>query len=197
MTAFTLAHGGLIFAGEGDRDLFCGRCGRLLARGVDPGTVRDLWVVCPKCKWINGLDLGLAWAEHVVKLLTEREFSLERLREIAKDAHNPDISNDEFAARTTDAGPAVSWLRKISVPLLVSILTLLATVYFGIQQLDIAEQTLKASERATQRPLAPRQATYDDVVRLARELHRLQGEIRLRPPPRSTRGGKHGAGKRR
>lgn len=174
---------GIFFNGPGNIDWHCGRCGRVLAVNQAPHSMENLWLTCQDCGWLNGLDMDLGWAEYVMKALLRRKLSLKRIQEIAKDAQDVGLSDEEFADRTADAGPALLWLRKISVPLLVMVLTLLVGVYYNQRELDVSEKALQVAEQAAhstgKRSPTRRQAKPADVQRLVRELHRLQREIRL------------------
>lgn len=193
MSVLVTAHSGVTLRGGGNSAYLCGRCGRILAFGIEANQILNVWVTCPKCEWLNGFDLDLGWAKYVVDQLVERKLSVARLAELLEDARNVSLSPEEFAERNPDAGPAVHWLRRISVSTLVAVLALLSSIYLGQKSLNLAEESLRVDRES--RDLAEGQLkkqaaptlSEEDVLRIARELHKLQEEVRLKPPPDSPR----------
>lgn len=130
-----LVHTGrsIYFEGNDDKqpDWFCGRCGRILAVRIAPGQIRNLWLACPKCSWLNGFDIDLGWAKYVVEELEARRLSLERLEQLLDDLKDESVTTEEFLDRNPDVAGPIAWLARISLPTLVAILTLIYMVYSG------------------------------------------------------------------
>ena len=182
--------GGLIFRGEGDTDFFCGRCGRILAVGVEDQQIANIWIQCPKCQWINGTDMSLAWAQYAIEQLHAAKLSRERVAELREELINLKGSVDEFLDRNPDIAPAARWLVKINAAVLLAVLTLLHSVYSDAASRRIAKDALDAARQprpAQVQDTQPRPLTPDEVHRIAVELHRLQSEVELRRPKSSGR----------
>jgi hypothetical protein len=199
MAIIAYSGAGVPMRGEGSTDFLCGRCGRLLLFAVDPGQIRNLWFTCGKCGWLNGMDIDLGWAQYVIEELETRRLSLERLERLIEDVKTHRGPVDELVERNSDVGPWLRWVARIGVPALLTLLTLLYTIYSTQQshqvaeeQLDVAREQLEVSRDQAQ----PRALTPEDLRRLADELHRLQEEIQIKPPPRSPRSQSRRGGRR-
>jgi hypothetical protein len=175
---------GIYFEGEGPggADYFCGRCGRILAMNVLEGRIRDLWLTCPGCGWINGFDLDLGWARYVVTELRALKLSQERIEALLEEARQWQGSADEFFKRNPAvAGGVLHWLSRIDWVLVVALLTFFHDLYAT----DIRDPEPPRVEVTVQQPATPPPRMSDeDVRRLAAEVHRLQEEVvRAKPPP--------------
>jgi hypothetical protein len=191
MTTLVRVGTGLFLRGEGSTDYFCGRCGRLLLFGAEPHSVLDVWFKCPKCLWLNGMDISLGWAKYVINELEKGKLSLERIEQLLDNLQSFDGPVEDFVKRNDDVGPALGWLGKIGIGTIVAILTLLYMVYAQQQNLDAAKEGLDiAKQQLTldQKRLVPASLSPQQILEIARELHRLQGEVQLKPPPPSSRG---------
>lgn len=188
-----LVHTGrsIYFEGNDDKqpDWFCGRCGRILAVRIAPGQIRNLWLACPKCSWLNGFDIDLGWAKYVVEELEARRLSLERLEQLLDDLKDESVTTEEFLDRNPDVAGPIAWLARISLPTLVAILTLIYMVYSGERSARLAEeQTKLAKEQQRVARSDPEVMTPQDVERIARRLHELQEAVQVKPPPKPPRG---------
>jgi hypothetical protein len=191
---------------EGERradgnDYLCGRCGRLLALKLGDGQVRNLWLTCPGCSWINGVDVDLGWAQYVADELQERKLSIQRIEELVlelkEELKEGQDTAEAFLKRNPDVakGP-VGWMARISLAAVLTILSLLLTIYYGQHQTDLAqeqvdlarEQLKLAQDESPAAEHDPPVLTAQDIKRLVKELHALQVEIQQKPPPKSTRG---------
>ena len=188
MTKFVRSGGkGIFMSGAGGTDYVCGRCGRLLLLAVDPHSISDIWFQCPKCSWFNGMDISLGWAEYVIKKLEERKLSLERIEQLLDEIQNLDGPVEEFFERNKDVGPVLKWLGKINLATVAAILTLLYMIYAQQQNVDAAKQGLSVARQqltVAEKQQAPRALSPADIQRIATELHRLQGEIQIKRPPK-------------
>jgi hypothetical protein len=188
MSTLVRVGGGIFMQGGGGTDYLCGHCGRLLLLSVDPHSVRDVWFICPKCGWFNGMDVSLGWAQYVIEKLEERKLPLQRIEELLDEIEGlDDGSIEEFFERNDDAGAALRWLGKLSLGALVSILTLLYTIYAQHQNMDVAKQGLDVAKKElsiAEKQSTPHALSPQDIERIARALHRLQGEIQIKQPPR-------------
>jgi predicted RNA-binding Zn-ribbon protein involved in translation (DUF1610 family) len=198
MTRFQLlGRGSVLMVGEGDHDYVCGRCGRLLLYRMQEHQVLGGWFDCPKCGWLNGIDIELGWAIYVVEQLTSLELTAERLREVVETLRaTPADQVADVAAR--ELGSAGGWLARISGGLVVAVLALLVQIYYGQASLDVSRESRDlARDAVDQQRQQPRQITPADVRRVATELHRLQREIEVRPPksPRRRGGSRKGRGR--
>jgi hypothetical protein len=152
--------------------------------GLEPNTIQDVWFPCPKCKWLNGMDVGLGWAKYVVDELTRRNLSLERIERLLEDVKAHQGSLEELIERNRDVGPILGWLSRINLATLIAFLALVYTVYSSERGQRIAQDQLDATrQEATQQ----QQLSAEDIERLARELHRLQQEVQIKPPKSSGR----------
>ncbi|HET6865665.1 MAG TPA: hypothetical protein VFH80_07070, partial [Solirubrobacteraceae bacterium] len=163
---------------------------RILAQNVQEHFLLNIWLDCPGCSWLNGMDIDLAWAKYVVSELQERKLSLERVEELLTELREWRGSVDGFIARNPDIsnGP-MFWLAKISLGTLIAILALLYSIYSTHQSDEIARQSLRVEQE--QLHAAGRQPeavlTPAEIQQLATELHRLQEEVRIKPPPSPPR----------
>jgi phage FluMu protein Com len=194
MTTFVRVGGGLFMRGGGSTDYFCGRCGRLLLFAMDPHSVTDVWFKCPKCGWLNGMDISLGWAKYVIKELEEHKLSLQRIEQLLDDIKGFEGPVEDYVGRNSDIGPALGWLGRISIGTIVAILSLLYVVYAQQQNLDVAKEGLEVAKQqltVAQKQVVPAPMSSEEIVQIARELHRLQSEVRIKPPKSSKRPG-HG-----
>jgi hypothetical protein len=184
---------GIYFQGDGQRgaDYFCGRCGRILAVNIDPGQIANLWLTCSSCLWLNGFDVDLGWATYVVRELQARRLSIERVQELVAELRDWRDSTEAFLTRNPDvAGGALRWFAQLLTPqALLALLTLLATILIGKATVDATRDQAEAAREQVE--IAKQQGTAaltaEDVRRLAAELHRLQEEVRVKPPPQPPR----------
>lgn len=161
---------------------------------VDGSQFRDVWLVCPKCEWHNGFDLGLEWAEYVVKQLKDREISLQRIGELVDELRTWQGTTAEFFASNQDvsSGP-LAWIGRISLPTLLAVLTFMYLIYSGQrnaamtrEQIHLTQEQIQIAEQAEAKP-EPQVLTQEDIRLLATELHRLQQTIQIMPPPSGRR----------
>jgi hypothetical protein len=189
MSVLVNTTGGIYFRGEGHENYYCGHCGRILAVSIDNGTIRNLWLVCSKCSWLNGTDLDLGWARYVVDELRKQELSLQKLETLISDLKAFDGTTEDFVQQNSELAGPLAWLAKVfSVPALLAFLTLVWTIYSSHEASKIASEQLHIEEHVQQDQ--PRELTVSDVQRIAAELHRLQESVQLKappPPPRRNR----------
>ena len=196
MSVLKLVGNTIHFQGPGEDDYLCGRCSRLLSRGVEQGQIVNLWIECHKCKWLNGFDMDLGWARYVIDELKARELSLERIAALIRDLKDHDgTSATDFLARNPDVAEPVAWIARISPALLLTLLTLIYAILSGERDAHIAESQLKIGEQQVE---IARQDAEDHQItagpdggrrprRIATELHALQAAAQLKPPPPSPR----------
>lgn len=186
MTRFVRIGTGLFMTGGGATDYFCGHCGRLLLLRVAPHSVLDVWFTCPKCQWLNGMDISLGWAKYVVEQLEQRKLTLERIEQLIDDLRSFDGTVDGFVERNSDVGPVLGWLSKLSPATIIAILTLLYMVYAQQQNLEAAKEGLSVVRQqltVAQKGAVPDSLSPQQILEIAEALHRLQGEIQTKRPP--------------
>jgi phage FluMu protein Com len=184
---------GLYFTGDGGADWLCGRCGRLLALNIAEGQIQNLWLTCPKCRWLNGFDIDLGWARYVVRELEDRKLSLERIEQLLADLRDESATPEQFLAQNPDVahGP-IGWLARISLTAVITVLTLLYAIYSGERSAQIVrEQARVAKEQVElQRKAAGGKGdalSLRDIENIAQRLHDLQQTVQIKPPPKPPR----------
>lgn len=200
MSSITLteeAARGVPVRGDGNDNYVCGHCSRLLLHNVDSDntSIFNVWITCPKCNWLNGMDLDLAWAQYVIEQLQMHLAKSTQLRDLLEELQSAEAPPEEVLERYPDLPLAVSWLARISPATLIAILTLLIGIYYGEQGLRVAAQSRDIAAREEARELRESrddavrgpdrpQASLSsaDIDRIARALHELQRKIEVRPP---------------